>query len=256
MRNGNGSGERQETSVMVSIQEILQEATRREEDARLEQQLRERQAAEQRLERIRREEQERAARARADEEERDRRAYADQRRRAELEALQEAAVQRARMEAAARARLAEAMARQDHERQLSVIERDAGKKRLQRVAVGLGFLAVLAGAGAGVAVKRTLDDRARAEVEAAQLRAKVDDAEAQKRELDRQLRNPRDPAQVRDLERRLQELQDRIHKSPEPARPPARATATPRDGPPSRSPRPGGTICTCAPHDPVCTCLE
>jgi DNA repair exonuclease SbcCD ATPase subunit len=254
MRQGNGSGERQETSVMVSIQEILQEATRREQEERLEQERCERQAAEQRLERIRREEQERAAHARAEDEERERRAHEEQRRRAELEAMQEAAVQRARMEAAARARLAEALARQEHERQLSVIARDAGKKRLKRVAVGLGLLAAMAAAGAGFAVKRTLDERTRAEAETAQLRAKVDDAEAQKRELERQLRSASDPAQVRDLERRLQELQDRIvHKTSDPPRAAPRAPATPRDAPPGKSPKP---VCTCAPHDPVCTCLE
>jgi hypothetical protein len=147
------------------------------------------------------------------------------------------------------------MARQEHERQLSVIVRDAGKKRLKRMLVGLGALGVLAAAGGGVALERTLDDRARAEAEAAHLRAKVDDAEAQKNDLQRQLKDASDPAEVQDLKNRLKALEDRIHKGPEPARPPPRVPAGPRDAPRPHD-RPSGAVCNCAPHDPVCTCLE
>ena len=85
--------------------------------------------------------------------------------------------ERARMEAEAKARLAETVARQQHERELSVIARDRGRRRLQWWVAGLGLLVIAVGAAGGVAVARTMEDRARAQAQTAELRARVDDAE-------------------------------------------------------------------------------
>jgi len=142
--------ERQETSVMVSIQEILRDAQSREEQEKVESERRAREDEQRRIDDVRRKQEEEGARLRAEEDERERRVFEEQKRRAELQALQDAAVQRTRMEAEAQARLAEMTARQDHERQLHALSQDKHKKRLQIFLVGLGLLLFIGAIGGGV----------------------------------------------------------------------------------------------------------
>ncbi|MGH7293835.1 MAG: hypothetical protein ACRELB_02825, partial [Polyangiaceae bacterium] len=165
--------ERQETSVMVSIQEILRDAQNREEQEKVEAE-RQAQAAEQRrLDEARRRQEEEEARLRAEEDDRQRRMFEEQRRQAELNAMQEAAVQRARAEAEAQARLAEMAARQEHERQLHALSQDKHKKRLTFIIAGLAVFFVLGGIGGGIALKHSSDEAQAAKAQAAALEAQL-----------------------------------------------------------------------------------
>ncbi len=201
--------ERQETSVMVSIQEILRDAQSREEQEKLEAERRAREAEAQRLDDIRRRQEEETARVRADEEERQRRAFEDQRRQAELNALQEAAIQRARAEAEAKARLAEIASRQEHERQLHALSHDKHKKRLQTIAILLGLFVLLGAIGAGVAIKSAIDKANAAEARARQLETDKEVVEQQQARMKQDLANAKDPEEIARLERKVREAEDK-----------------------------------------------
>src|ERR1019366_3585684 len=163
--------ERQETSVMVSIQEILRDAQNREEQEKVEAETRAREEEQRQVDAARRRQDEEEARLRSEEDDRQRRSFEEQRRQAEIQAMQEAHVQRARSEAEAQARLAEMAARQEHERQLHALGQDKHKKRLTMILVALGAVVVIGGVGAGVAIKRSADQAATAQ---AQLRGMQD----------------------------------------------------------------------------------
>ena len=79
--------ERQETSVMVSIQEILRDAQHREEQEKLETQQRAREDEKRRIEELRRKQEAEQERVRAEEVERQRRSFEEQKRQAELQAV-------------------------------------------------------------------------------------------------------------------------------------------------------------------------
>jgi len=132
--------ERQETSVMASIQDILRDAQSREEEERVEAENRARADEQRRIDDARRKQEEEAARLKAEEDDRERRIYEEKRRAAELAAMQGAAVERAKAETEAKARLAEMTARQDHERQLHALSQDKGKKNLRMILIGLAVL--------------------------------------------------------------------------------------------------------------------
>ncbi len=172
--------ERQETSVMVSIQEILRDAQSREEQEKVEAEQRARAEEQRRLDEIRRRQEEEEARIRAEEDERQRRAYEEKKRAAEIAAMQEAAVQRARSEAEAQARLAEMNARQEHERQLHALSHDKSKKNLKFLLAGLGVVLFAAAIGGTVLIKSSMDKAAAAQAETAKLTAQIDEAEAKR----------------------------------------------------------------------------
>jgi colicin import membrane protein len=251
-------GERQETSVMVSIQEILRDAQSREEEEKAEAEKQAREAEQRRVEEIRRAQEAEAARLKADEDERDRRAYEEQRRQVELSSMQEAAVQRAKMEAESKARLAEMTARQDHERQLTSLSQDSHKKRLQFFLVGLGVLIVAVAVGGGITIKKTMDETAAARMEAQQLQSKIDEANAQQQKLQLELQNTKDPEKIAALQKQLDDEKKRISDM-------SAAAATKRPtggggGAPAAKPASGGgpggsKPCNCTPGDPLCSCL-
>jgi colicin import membrane protein len=252
--------ERQETSVMVSIQEILRDAQRREEQEKVEAERRAREEEQRRLDEIRRRQEEEEARLRAEEEERQRRVFEEQRRQAELQALQEAAVQRARMEAEAQARLAEMAARQEHERQLHALRQDKHKKRLTLIAVGLGVFFFVGAIAGGVVIKNVHDQAAAAEAQLRELQAEKDKADQEQARLKAELANTKDPEQIAALQAQLAEQQQRLQSLDT-------QIANSRSGHGGRAPaaRPagggGGTgggsgkPCNCTPGDPLCSCL-
>ena len=254
--------ERQETSVMVSIQEILRDAQSREEQEKVEAERRAREAEQLRLEEIRRRQEEEAARVRADEDERQRRAFEEQRRQAELAALQEATIHRARAEAEAQARLAEISSRQEHERKLHALSQDKHKKRVQVIAIALGVVFFVGAIGAGVVIKRTMDKADAAEVRARQLEADKQDVEQQQARLRDELASAKDPEKIAALESALAASKSKLDSI-------AAAAAEAKKGNPvvgampqgQARPKPAGggaapgKPCNCTPGDPLCSCL-
>ena len=202
--------ERQETSVMVSIQEILRDAQSREEQEKVEAE-------------SARSPGRAAARStrRAGARTRRRPASAPRKRsasaaptrssdaQAEIQAMQEAHVQRARSEAEAQARLAEMAARQEHERQLHALSQDKHKKRLTMILVGPRRGARSSAASAAASPSRT-DRRDRPLAPQAQLRALQDEkdkADQEQARLKAELENTKDPEKIAALQAQLDEQQ-------------------------------------------------
>ena len=253
--------ERQETSVMVSIQEILRDAQNREEQEKVEAEHRARAEEQKRLDEVRRRQDEEEARLRAEEDERQRRSFEEQRRQAEIQAMQEAHVQRARSEAEAQARLAEMAARQEHERQLHALGQDKHKKRLTMILVGARRGLFVGGAiGGGIAYKNVQDKAQATEAQLRALQDEKDKADAEQARLKAQLENTKDPEQIAALQAQLAEQQQKLQtlnsqiaqKGPAAVggaavRPAGGSGGAPKGG--------SGKPCNCTPGDPLCSCL-
>jgi len=255
--------ERQETSVMVSIQEILRDAQNREEQEKVEAERRAREEEQRRVDEIRRRQEEEEARLRAEEDERQRRAFEEQRRQAELQALQEAAVQRARTEAEAQARLAEMNARQEHERQLHALGQDKHKKRLTMIAVGLGVLFFVGAIGGGIIIKNVHDQAAAAEAQLRELQSEKDKADQEQARLKAELANTKDPEQIAALQAQLAAQQQRLQSlDSQIANNRSSHGGGHGGGGAAAHPAGGGgggggaaKPCNCTPGDPLCSCL-
>ncbi|HEY4011771.1 MAG TPA: hypothetical protein VGM06_00420 [Polyangiaceae bacterium] len=250
--------ERQETSVMVSIQEILRDAQSREEQEKVATEQRAREAEQRRLEDIRRKQEEEAARLRAEEQDRERRAFEEQKRQAEIRALQEATVHRAKAEAEAHARLAEMTSRQDHERQLHALSQDKHKKRVQMIAIGLGVLFAICAVGAGMFIARVTDQKNKAEQYAHQLESDKQENEQKQAQLRAELEQTKDPEKIAALQSQLEEQQRKLEqiKTQQAQTPERKAVggtfAAPAHTTQKASP---GKPCNCTPGDPLCSCL-
>jgi hypothetical protein len=246
-------GERQESSVMVSLGELLRDAPLRAEEERADAVRRARDHEERQAAALRHEREREAARVRADDEERARRAFEEQRRQAELVAVQQAALERARMEAGSRARLAEMAALQEHERQLRTLAQDGHKKRLQLTLAGLGVLLVAGAVAGAVTYARMQHDKEAAQAHARELESRIDDVDAQRAKVERRLASATDPAEVAALQAALKESQaklDQLNKEANHSRTPGAAApkrpqiaAPPAPQPPARA---------CSKGDPMC----
>ena len=249
--------ERQETSVMVSIQEILRDAQSREEQDKVEAEQRAREAEQRRLEDIRRRQEEEAARVRAEAQDRERRGFEEERRQAELRALQEATIQRARAEAEAQARLAEMTSRQDHERKLHALSQDKHKKRVQMIASALGVFFFIGAIGATVVIKHVMDQKNAAEAYARQLESDKQENEQVQSRLKAELEQTKDPEKIAALQAALEEQQKKLEQiKTQQMQPPERRGPMPVAGPVTH-PKPAdkGKPCNCTPGDPLCSCL-
>jgi colicin import membrane protein len=250
--------ERQETSVMVSIQEILRDAQSREEQEKVAAEQRAREVEQRRLEDIRRKQDDEAARLRSEEQDRERRAFEEQKRQAEIRALQEATLHRARADAEAQARLAEMTSRQEHERQLHALKQDKHKKRVQMIAIALGVLFAVGAVGAGTVIARVMDQKNRAEQYAHQLENEKQENEQKQAQLRAELEQTKDPEKIAALQSQLDEQQKRLEliKSQQ-GQPVERKAGGPVTAPaPHQAPKPAaGKPCNCTPGDPLCSCL-
>jgi len=257
--------ERQETSVMVSIQEILRDAQNREEQEKVEADRRAREEEQRRLDEIRRRQEEEEARLRSEEEDRQRRAYEEQRRQAEIQAMQEAAVQRARAEAEAQARLAEMASRQEHERQLHALSQDKHKKRLTFIVAGLAAFFVIGGITAGVVIKQASDKTAAAEAQLRALQDEKDKADQEQARLKAELENTKDPEKIAALQAelaaqqtKLQSLNTQIAQNKGGGGGGGGGGVRPAGGGGGGgASKPAGPAkpCNCTPGDPLCSCL-
>jgi membrane protein involved in colicin uptake len=202
--------ERQETSVMASIQDILRDAQLREEQDKVAAQRKVEEEERARLDAIRRQQEEEEARLQAEENARAAKIFEEQRKQAELAAMQEAAIQRARMEAEAQARLAEMAARQEHERQLTALTQDKHKKRLVFGLIG-GSVVFLLVASIGIyELKVYVDKTNQLTAQLAAEQAEKDKTERERSAIQAKLDQTTDPEQIAQLKASLKEKQDKI----------------------------------------------
>ncbi len=242
--------ERPESSVMVSIEQLLRDAQLRDSEEKAEVERRLQEQEQRRVDALRLEAERRAALLRAEEEERARRAFEEERRRTELAALQQAALERARLEAAAKARLAEIASRQEHERQLRALAQDKHKKRLQLTLAGLAVLLVAGAVAGGVALERTLSEKEAALTRARELEDRIADAEAQRAKVERDLANATDPAAMSALRAQLKAQEAELNRLNEAKHPKPPVPVAPVRAPPAASPPPTATACSKG--DPMC----
>jgi colicin import membrane protein len=256
--------ERQETSVMVSIQEILRDAQSREEQEKVEAEQRARAEEQRRLDDIRRRQDEEEARLRAEEDDRQRRAFEEKKRHAELAAMQEAAVQRARAETEAKARLAEQAARQEHEQRLHALTHDKSKKNLKFLLAGLGVVLFVAAIGGGVFIKNQMDKTAAVQASANELRAQIDQAEEKRQSLASELAKAQaageDTAALKaEIAAQNASIEALKNKAPDKPKVTGGGGGGGGGGAPAAKPAGGGgggsKPCNCTPGDPLCSCL-
>lgn len=253
--------EQKESSVLFSLKELMnleEDRIRQEEDdkqkkadaemqARLESERRTREAEEGRI---------------RDEENRKR--AEEQRSREEsarLEAMRQAEVERARVEAENAARIQAMQSQQEHERQLTVIKESHGKKKITYIAVGVGVVAFLGLIGGGIALKTQSDKQALAEAahkaEMAEYQSKLDkatkDLDAQNqavKDLEGAVKNAKTDADRQAAEAKLLAAKEEQKKKA------GQVSSVRTNGPPagvgaSKPAKP----CNCQPGDPLCSCL-
>ena len=252
--------ERQETSVMVSIQELLRDHQRMEEQEKVQLQRKSEEEEQARLDGLRRQQEDEERRVREEEESRQRKIFEEQRKTAELAAMHEATIQRARMEAEAQARLAEMASRQEHERHINALKHDKSKKTLKIAAICSALFLLFALVGGGIAFKNTYDKQQASEKKMRELQDEITKAEQEKSSIKAELENTKDPEKIAQLQAQLKEKDSKIQdmnqdlstKGTNKARPQGPAGpggVTPPAGPGKKA------ACNCAPGDPLCSCL-
>jgi hypothetical protein len=248
--------QRQESSVSISIEELLRDAHVREEQERRDAAERARVAEQLRVDAMRRRQQEEDARRSAEQAEHAQRAFEEEKCRVELRALHEGTVTRARLEAETRARLAEIAARQEHEGRLHALRHDRQKKRLTRILIALTAFAVVGGVGAGVALQRSKDEAAAADARLRGVRDEKEKLAIEQARLGRALTGASDPGEIARLEQQLAAAQQQIRSLTAPsARAAARGAPIPAPAsPPSpaRSAAARNPSSTCPKGDPLC----
>jgi hypothetical protein len=249
--------ERQETSVMASINDILRDAKDQEAKAveAVRTQALEKERA--RQEALRRQQEEEVQRLKLEEEERQRRAYEEQRRAAELAAIHQATVEKARLEAEAQARHAELASRQAHETRLRTLEHDKTKRSLKIAAAAMTGLLVVALAGGGVAFKNQSDKQKAVAAQLEELQKKMADVERERADVQSKLAAATDPEEKRRLRAELDAKEATIAAMAKEAQAkgakPGTAPALGPAAPVKTTAQPAGP-CTCNPRDPMCTC--
>jgi len=253
--------EQKESSVLFSLKELMnleEDRIRQEEDdkqkkadaemqARLDSERRAREAEESRI-------REEDTRKRAEE-------LRSREESARLEAMRQAEVERARVEAENAARIQAMQQQQEHERQLTVIKESQGKKKITYIAVGVGVVAFIGLIGGGIALKTQSDKQAVAEaahkVEMAEYEAKLQkatkDLDAQNqavKDLEGAVNNAKTDAEKKAAEAALLAAKEEQRKKA------GQVTSFQKGGPPA-----GGGVskpakpCNCQPGDPLCSCL-
>jgi colicin import membrane protein len=259
-RNGTSKGAgTTDTSVLASIEDLLREHERSVEQQHADARRRDAEADRARTEAAQRAEAAAEASRRAAAEEARRLAFEEQRRAAEIAALREATVQRARMEAEAQARLAELTARQEHERHLSALNQDTSKKKWKLATTLTAIFLCVAVGGGGVAIKLQYDKQRAAESELADLRGQIAEAEQEKAAIKAQLQSTRDPQRIAELTKELDDknaiigtLSSKLgNKGGGPGpKTTATVTATAATGKAPQGP------CRCLDGDPTCSCIK
>jgi hypothetical protein len=192
-----------DSSAFVSIDALLQDQKEIEEKEKRAAEERVRAEEQARLDEIKRQQDELAARLKAEEDERQRKEFEERRHKADIAAQREATLLKTKMDAEAKARIAEMDASAKHAADLETIKQDKGKKRLTMIAGGLVALVVIGVAGGLYAYKQATDKEAAIE-------ARIHDLEKQKEQADEETRKARydlskatDPAEVAALRNKV-----------------------------------------------------
>ncbi len=236
----------QESSVLFSLNELMnmeQERIQKESDAK--------RAAEEAAMQARAAEEQRAR----EEEERRLREAAEQQRvndarsreeAARLEAIRHGELEKARLDAENRARIEQLSRLQDHERQLHSLSQDKQKKKLLQIAIGLGVFFVIFAIGAGVVIKKNLDEKEAFQAQMQQLVADRADIESKMKNASAEDRK-RYQDELDAKEKAIQNLQD--HPTEAKA---AAAKPVSRPSGPTGPKAPSKPKEQCQPGDPLC----
>lgn len=180
---------------------------------------------------------------------------------ARVEAIRQGEVEKARHEAEQQARLRAMSQQQEHERQLAALSQDKKKKQLTYIALGIGALLILGGAGGGYAFYRSGVEQARV---TALKNAEIEDQKAQLAKLMSDLKAQSDAIATAQAEAasaksdadRLAAQQKLAAAQAEQNR--TRANIAAVQSRPVGGNKGGGTprpACTCQAGDPLCSCL-
>jgi len=248
--------EQKESSVLFSLQELmnLEQDRIQSEEAEKAQKIQAAETARIEAERSARDAEEQRIRAEAE-----RRRLDEQRSReeaAKLEAIRVAEVEKARVEAEQRARLEAMAAQQHHERSMAAIQTDASKKKLRNMLIGGVVFVVLAGSGLGYFVYTSAEenrariaaqqaDSARLEEEKKKLESQMREQTAKVDGLLSQLASAKDEATRAKLQKELEE--ERLKQE-------SLKTGGARVGGPGPV-KTGPAKSKCTPGDPLCSDL-
>jgi colicin import membrane protein len=252
------SGEKQESSVLFSLKELMnleEDRIKQEDDDAKQRADEERRRLDMEAQRKREEEEARVAA------EQERRRLEDSRQREEstrLEAIRQAEIEKRRIEAERAAQLEAMSKQQEHQRQLAMIQQDEGKKKLRNTLIGVGVGSVLLiGGGLGVyfgkikpeadAKQAAIEAQSRADKEEAE-KSKRDAADAQAKvmALMDDLKNAKDDASRKELAQKLADAQADAAKK-------AKAVGGGGTGGPKTDTGGGSKPASkCPPGDPLC----
>jgi colicin import membrane protein len=181
---------------------------------------------------------------------------------ARVEAIRQGEVEKARHEAEQQARLRAMGQQQEHERQLAALSQDKKKKQLTYIALGIGALLILGGAGGGFAFYKSGQEQARVtalkNAEIAEQKAQLDklmgDLKAQSDAIaasEAALASAKSDA---DRSAALAKLEVAKAEQKKTQANIANVQSRPTTGTPGgpTKPRPA---CTCQAGDPLCACL-
>jgi colicin import membrane protein len=253
--------EQKESSVLFSLKELMnleedrikqeEQEKRRQEDA----------ANNARMDAERRSREEEESRSRAEE---NRRRAEEQRVRedhARVDAIRQAEIERARLEAENAARLEQLRHQQEHERHITALTQDKHKKKLAFFAYGAAAFLVIALVGGGLFIKRQMDEsaaeKAHHDAEMAEQKALTDKLNSQLaqqedsvKSLQDAVQNAKDDAARRDAIAKLAEAKQQAADT----RANIQRTASHSTGNTTAAPKPA-KACNCAPGDPLCNCI-
>lgn len=255
--------EQKESSVLFSLKELmsLEEDRIRTEEADRAAQTRAQEEARRAAEQAAREAEE--ARIRAEEE---RRRSEEQRSREEgarLEAIRQAEVERARLEAEQAARMQAMAAQQQHERQLASIKTDDQKKKLRNLLIGVVVAVIAIGGVTGFVVYQnhvqTQQEIAAKEAEARknkeqleQLQKQLAEQDSKVKGLEGSLANAKDETEKAKIQAQLDAAKAAQEETKKNIGRAGAAGGVRAGGDPGGAAKPA---CNCKPTDPLCDCL-
>ncbi len=245
--------EQKESSVLFSLKELMNLEEDRIKQEETERQKQEQAVIQARLDAERKAREEEEARISAAEETRRQQEQRQREESTRLDAIRHGEVEKARLDAENAARLDQLRAQQAHDLNLTAIKQDKSKKNLTYIAVGVGFLLILAIGIGGWAVKVQSD---KAEALQAQLGELSSEREAlrEKMETASGEERARLQAELQAKDDAIQNLKDHPNTvqqaaAPHPVAHPGGNSGATKPATANKPP------CNCTPGDPLCSCL-
>jgi len=236
--------EQKESSVLFSLKELMNLEEDRIKQEEQEKRRKEDSATQARMDAERRAREEEEARVRADE---NRRRAEEQRVRedaARVEAIRQAEIEKARLEAENAARLEQLRHQQEHERHITALTQDKSKKKLTVMVYGGAAVLVLALGGFGFYIKHSMDESAATEARHQQ--------ELLEATLKAEAEGAKDEASRLAAQKKLEDAQKQAEATKHAIG--VAAARTGGGGAPAARPT-AKANCNCAPGDPLCNCI-